>query len=257
MRNIAGVGCDDKAAGVGAGDGIGSTSRYGDHGAFKAFISRVIVHFVQFSIRIRHHQVLAVKRIGLLQKLDIFLQNEVILLHIRCMGLADIAVVPRFVLDIRDILLAVGVAQNDAVLSAMLVDPAIDTGAVVLCISVEIEIDAQTGLVLTETGLCHTLGIVQTRGSQVFIIELLLQFLRTIAGNHNDIVIAGCRIEIVEHIDQRICKGLLHQQIGVTHTKALGVILPHTFELFHLVVVQADKSLLAGLTSDIVVDQDQ
>ena len=63
---------------------------------------------------------------------------------------------PGLILDLGDLHLILRVAEYEAVLIAVFVDPGEIAGAVVVVVYSLAEIEGIAGLMLTESGLCHT-----------------------------------------------------------------------------------------------------
>ena len=192
---------------------------------------------------------LSLIRIGCFDQVDILLKTELILHDIGSVRLSDIAVMPRFKADIGNVLLVIRIAQDDAVFGAVFINPGINTGAVILS-AVEGEVNAVAGLMFAVAGLGHAVGILQTGCCKVFIIQLLLKLLGTVAGQHEEIVISGFCVEIIAHCDDGIREHIVHHQFAVTDAEALALNGDFLF-------IQADEIVFTCHTGKVVVDQNQ
>ena len=90
------------------------------------------------------------------EQLDIFLHAQIILCHIICVRDAYIAEVPRFILYLRDILLILGITQDEAVLAAVLGEPLKIARSLIVIVRYSRKIERIAGLMLTVAGLCNS-----------------------------------------------------------------------------------------------------
>ena len=203
------------------------------------------------AILTRNHQVLAISRV-VLEVVDVLLQAQALLHHLRGVGDPHIAEVPGLVGNAGEIRLVRSIADHIAVVLAIFVDPRILAGTVILLAGAVAVVDAQvhdkTGVVLAAAGLGHVLlGVLQAILLSALVKQVLLELLRAVARHHIDALTAALGGEIRQHGIEG-----LHGRRGQVNVGAAYIV------AVVFLIIDADQLLIfREMEKGAVIDQDQ
>ena len=153
------------------------------------------------------------------------------------MRFAYIAEVPRLVLYVRDLLLALRIADNKSVFIAVFAEP-LEVALVLEIVAFGLaEIKGVACFMLAETRLCNTGRILRTLVCKVSLIEFLLEIVSSVASEYDKRIVVILVVEVGYHFSHRLIDGT-EDSVAVIH----NVEIPACFVVhFH----DADEVLVA------------